>query len=156
MHEVHDLSQRFLAALNPSGRRPSAIDDEEYAEFLLRVIRAWERRVIENPEMLAAHRVIIDRAGEIADVAIAINAARFAVDPRMGVSMLGCARIVGMAKSEASRSRARGVAIMGERVDRAGAAQFAEAKREREAIDAARADAAAVVELDAWRARRSA
>jgi hypothetical protein len=164
MTDMHDLSRRFLDAVRPARvtrtGKPwpapkNVIDDADFAEFLLRMIRNWEQRVIANPEMLAQHRVIQARTSEISDVAIAINAARFAVDQRSGVSMLGCARILGVGKSDASRARARGVAIMGDRIDRAGAARFAELQRERDAVKAAQETPAYVDELAAWRARRA-
>jgi hypothetical protein len=153
MHDVTDLPQRFLDVLS-GGREPSKIDDAEYAEFLMRAIRAWERRVVQNPEMLGQNMAMVQRFQEIMAVAIAANAQRYALDPRAGASMLECARILGMSKAGASGARARGVAIMSDRIDRAGAARFSEARREREALAAAREHA--VDELAAWRARRSA
>lgn len=164
MTDLHDLPRRFLDAVRPprltkTGKPWPApknkIDDADFAEFLLRMIRNWEERVIGNPEMLAQQRVIAQRCAEISDVVIAVNAARYAVDPRQGVSMLGCARILGVGKSEASRARARGVAIMGDRIDRAGAARFAELQREREQVAVVQQQPAYVDELAAWRARRA-
>lgn len=152
MNDVTDLPQRFLEVLS-GGRAASKIDDEEYGQFLMRAIRAWERRVIENPEMLAQNELMVQRFREVAAVAIAANAERYAIDPRRGASMLECARILGMSKAGASGARARGVAIMTERIDNAGAAKFAEARREREALRLAHEHA--VDELAAWRARRA-
>jgi hypothetical protein len=178
MNDLTDVPQRFLDHLS-GGREPSKIDDEEYGLFLMRAIRAWERRVIENPEMLAQNAAMAQRLAEVMAVAIAANAERYAVDPRRGASMLECARILGMSKAGASGARARGVAIMSERIDRAGAARFAEAQRQAQTVDAAAAakridragwsvEAArerdalraahehAVDELAAWRARKAA
>lgn len=161
------LPDRFLAVLRPArdtaGHRQDCgcytcsprprIDDDEFAAGLLRMLRAWEARVIENPEMLPVHMQLQARCTEIVNVAIAVNAARYAVDPRRGASMAECARILGITKPAASERRARGVAVMGERVDRAGAARFAEAQRERAAIAAGRD--AAIEQLSDYRARRA-
>ena len=117
MPDLADLPQRFLDHLS-GGREPSKIDDEEYGLFLMRAIRAWERRVIENPEMLAQNAAMAQRLAEVMAVANAANAERYAVDPRRGASMLECARILGMSKAGASGARARGVAIMNDRIDR--------------------------------------
>jgi hypothetical protein len=155
MNDVTPLSQRFLDAVSPSRRRPPKhqIDDADFGEFLMRMIRVWERRVIANPEMLAQTMALVQRLGEVTNVSIAANAERYAIDPRSGASMLECARILGLGKAAASERRARGVAIMGARIDQAGAVRFAEARREREALAAAQAHA--VDELAAYRARRA-
>lgn len=161
------LHEQFLTVLRPArdtaghrhdcGCRTCAprprMDDEEFAAALLRMLRAWEVRVIENPEMLPLHLQLQQRCTEIVNVAIAVNAERFAVDPRRGASMAECARILGISKPSASERRARGVATMGDRVDRAGAARFAEAQRERAAIAAARV--AAVENLSDYRSRKA-
>lgn len=156
-----DLSARFLAILRPGPRKPPKpdedrkpkppIDDEEYGLFLLRAIRAWEARVIGNPELLATNEAMLARFREITNVAIAVNAERYAIDPRAGASMAECARILKISKPSASERRARGVATMGDRVDRAGAARFSEAQRERQLV--ADAHDHAVTHLDAYRAR---
>lgn len=164
---MDQIADRFLAVLRPvrdaAGHRqdcgcrtcnPRArIDDDEFAAGMLRMLRAWEARVIENPEMLTLHLEIQRRCAEIINVAIAVNADRYAVDPRRGASMAECARILGISKPSASERRARGVATMGERVDRAGAVRFAEAQRERQALAAARV--VAVDQLAEYRARRA-
>lgn len=163
------LTSRFLAAMRPLKAAPAtphrqdcrcrtcaprpSMDDQEFAEFAMRVVRAFETRLVDNPELLPAARVISDRSAEMINVAIAVNADRYSIDPRAGVSMRECARILKIDPAAASRRRARGVAIMGSRIDRAGAVRFAEAKREREILAAARVEA--VDELAAYRARRA-
>lgn len=164
------LPDRFLAVLRPAKTatckqragcacrdckpRP-AMDDADFAAALMRMLRAWGVRVTEDPENLATHKVIANYTREISDVAIAINAERYNIDPRLGVSMLGCARIMGVSRSTASEARARGVAHMAARIDRAGAARFSEAKRERQMIEEARTEPATVSEMDAYRARHA-
>ncbi len=151
---VHDLSDRFLDVLR-GGRTPKhTIDDAEFGEMLMRMIRAWERRVIENPEMLAQNELMVQRFREITNVVISVNADRYAVDPRRGASMAECAAILGISKPSASERRARGRAIVAERVAAAGVAQFAEARHEREALAAAHDHA--VTHLADYRARHAA
>lgn len=154
MPNTHDITDRFLDVLR-GGRTPKhTIDDAEYGAGLMRMIRAWEKRVIDNPEMLAQNEMMIQRFREITNVVIAANAERYAIDPTRGASMLECARILGIGKAAASERRARGVAIMADRIDAAGAIRFSEARREREALTAARDHA--VAELAAYRARHAA
>lgn len=166
------LADRFVSVLRPA-QRPgrcneradcncrtcaprAAMDDEQYAEFVLRVLAGWERRVIDNPEMLTVNRRVEAAAGEIANVAIAINADRYAIDPRSGVSMLECMRILGItSKATISGRRARGVAAMKDRIDRAGAADFQSFARDRRSdVQAARAEG--TIYLADYRARRAA
>lgn len=162
------LADQFLAAVRPVRAAPTGhregcncrgckprpqMDDQEFAEFALRVVRAFEARVISNPEMLPAARVMAERAAEIPNVAIAVNAERYAVDPRTGFSGNEMSKILDVDKGAISRRKARGVAIMSDRIDRAGAARFAEAKREREALIAAAESAGD--QLAAYRARRA-
>lgn len=159
------LPDRFLSVLRPpsntAGHRGDCrcracrprppMDNAEFGEALLRMIRAWEIRVIADPAMLVQNEVIVQRCREVTNVAIAANAERYAADPRRGASMAECARLLGITKPSASARRARGVAIMGDRIDRAGAVRFAEARREREALAAARLYADA--HLDDYRTR---
>lgn len=155
MPNMHELPERFLEVLRPPRKirrdrktgEPIApkppIDDEEYGAMLMRMIRAWEARVIENPQMLAVNVVMARRFAEITNVAIAANAERYAIDERRGASMAECARILEISKPAASERRARGVAIMAERIEQAGAIRFSEAVREREAIEQSREHAVA-------------
>jgi hypothetical protein len=162
MPNLYQLPERFLDVLRPpktgkarqreQDRTP--IDNAEYGAFLMRAIRAWEARVIDDPEMLAQNVLMEQRFKEITNVVIAANAERYAVDPRRGASMAECARILGMSTPAASKRRALGVAIMADRIDRAGAVRFSEARREREALE--RAHEHAVAELSDYRARHAA
>lgn len=161
MPNTHDIAERFLDVLR-GGRTPKhTIDDEEYGAGLMRMIRAWEKRVIDNPAMLAQNELMRQRFSEITNVAIAANAERYAIDPRKGASMMECARILGMVdkdgkvkKGTISGRRAIGIAIMAERIDAAGAIKFSEAKRERKALADARDHA--VTYLADYRARHAA
>lgn len=146
-----DLSERFLNVLRGNRKAKHKIDDAEFGEFLMRLIRAWEKRVIENPEMLAQNELMVQRFKEITNVTIAANAQRYARDPRLGASMAECAKLLGISNPSASERRARGTKIMAARVAAAGAVNFAEARREREALAAAAEHAA--VSLVAYRAR---
>lgn len=145
----------FVAVIRPN--RPAdrpVVENAEFVAMLWRMIRALEARTIEDPSLLPQVVALVKRLSEVKNVAIAANAERYAVDPRRGASMAECAAILGITKQSASAHRAHGVATMGERIDRAGAIRFAEAKREREAMAAA-ADHA-VANLADYRARRAA
>lgn len=163
-----DVTDRFVQVLRPArdtATHPAScgcracnprppIDNSEFGEMLMRMIRAWEARVVDDPAMLAQNVMIAQRMNEITNVAIAANAERYARDPRAGASMAECARILGISKPAASERRARGVAVMSDRIDKAGALRFAEALRERQALTEARDHA--VVYLSDYAARRAA
>jgi len=145
----------FLARIRPARTtdRPM-VENAEFVAMLWRMIRALEARTIEDPELLTQVLALGQRLAEVVNVAIAANADRFKIDPRRGASMSECARLLGITVQSASERRARGVAIMGDRIDRAGAVRFAEAQRERAAMTAAAEHA--VTYLAAYRERRSA
>lgn len=150
------VSELFLGVIRPARRDPdkAPIEDGEYVQMMWRMVRAMEARTIENPEMLPQVIALAQRLAEVVNVAIAANAERYSVDPRRGASMMECARVMGISKQSASERRARGVALMGERIDAAGAARFSEAKREKAAIEAA--TEFAVTNLAEFRARHRA
>lgn len=146
------ISDRFLDLIKPQRRSDRVTEDAAFVAMMLRMIRALEARTIENPENLPQVLALGQRLNEVVSVAIAANAERYQIDPKMGASMAECARILGMTKQSASERKARGVAIMGDRIDRAGAIRFAEAKRERDVIEAAHETA--VRALADFRARK--
>lgn len=151
------LSSRFLATIRqgrPSRTDRPAVENGDFVAMLWRMIRALEARAIEDPELLTQVVALAQRLAEVTNVVIAANADRYAIDPRRGASMAECARVLGISKQSASERRARGVAIMGDRIDRAGAASFAEAQRERAAITAAAQHA--VTNLAEYRSRHAA
>lgn len=155
------ITDAFIATIRPARPagekdRPArpAVENSEFIAMLWRMVRALEARAIEDPELLTQVVALAQRLSEVTNVAIAANADRYAVDPRRGASMAECARVLGISKQSASERRARGVAIMGDRIDRAGAVRFAEAQRERAAITAAAEHA--VVNLAEFRARHAA
>ena len=150
------LSAAFLAVIRPERRTaPERVtEDGEYLLLMWRMVRALEARAIERPENLAQVAALAHRLAEVVNVAIAANADRYAINPALGASMAECARILKISKQSASERRARGVAIMSDRIDAAGAARFAEAQRERAAVAAARD--AAVTYLSEYRARHAA
>lgn len=150
------VSEMFLGVIRAARRNPdrAPIEDTEFVAMMWRMARATEARTIENPEMLTQVIALAQRFAEIVNVAIAANAERYQIDPRRGASMMECARLLGISKQSASERKARGVAVMGERIDAAGAARFSEAKRERQAIEAAAEHA--VTNLADYRARHQA
>lgn len=150
------LTGRFAAMIKPTRRNPDrpVTEDQDFVLMLWRQVRALEARAIENPELLTQCLALTQRLSEVVNVTIAANAARFAVDPRRGASMAECGRLLGISKQSASERKQRGEAVMAARIEAAGAVRFGEAKREREAVQAAAEHA--VVNLDAYRARHSA
>ena len=145
----------FEAVIRPQRPAPKNVtEDQDYVLLMWRMTRALEARTINNPELLAQVVQLGYRYAEIVNVAIAVNADRYAIDPRKGASMAECGRLLGISKQSASERRARGQDVIDARVEAAGAVKFSEAKREREAVE----DAAeyAVTHLAEWRERRSA
>lgn len=134
-NNVLALPERFLEAIRPTRHQAKhRIDNADYGRFLLRTIRGWEARVIDDPEQLVTCKLLADRMNEIVNVAIAANAERYAIDPRSGASMAECARILGIEVPSASGRRKKGMEIMARRAAAAGVVRFAEAKRERKAL----------------------
>jgi hypothetical protein len=153
---VQGLSGRFLAMIKPGAGRETrrVVEDDEYLLMMWRMVRALEARTIENPELLIQAVALAQRLAELVNVAIAANAERYSVDPLSAASMAECARAMGISKQSASERRARGAAIMAERIDAAGAVRFSEAARERQAIE--QANELAVTSLAEYRARHAA
>lgn len=155
------VSDRFIRAVRR--REPKhVIDGADYVAMLWRMIRALELRAIDDPELLPQAVALAQRLDEVVNVAIAANAERYAIDPRLGASAAECGRILGASKQAASQRRSRGKAVMLARIAAAGAVPLTpkgapefsvEAKRERAAIDAAAEHA--VTYLADFRARRA-
>lgn len=153
------ITDQFIATVRPARPGPDrparpVVENEEFVAMLWRMVRALEARAIEDPTLLTQVVALAQRLSEITNVTIAANAERFAIDARRGASMAECARVLGISKQSASERRARGVAVMSQRIDAAGAVRFAEAKRERAAITAAAEHA--VSSLADYRARHAA
>lgn len=149
---VRPASERFADLIRPRRRTDRVTEDAEFLAFTWRMVRALEARAIDNPEMLIQVVALQQRLAEVPNVVIAVNAERFAIDPRSGLSMGECARILGISKPSASERRTRGRGVIEERLRAAGAARFSEAHRERAAIKAAAEHA--VASLAEYRARR--
>lgn len=150
--DFETLSEAFVAMISPrqrEGRR--VVEDAEFIAMLWRMIRALEARAIERPENLTQVVALAQRLAEVVNVAVAVNAQRFKIDPRRGASMLECGRALGIGKASISERRATGERIIAARHAAAGVTRFGEAKREREAIDAAATHAA--TSLTEYRAR---
>lgn len=147
------VSDRFIGIIRSTPRNPdkTPVEDDQFFAMMWRMSRATEARTIENPENLTQVIALAQRLAEVVNVSIAANAERYAVDPRRGASMMECARLLGVSKQAASQRRALGDAIMAKRIEAAGAVRFSEAKRERQAIDAASSHA--VTNLAEYRAR---
>lgn len=150
--EIGDL----IAPRRRDDTRP-VVEDQDYMLMLMRMIRAAEYRATQNPEMLPQLVLGAQRLAEAANVAIAVNAERYAVNPYSAASMGECARVLGISKQSASERRARGQEVIDRRVDAAGATRFSEAARERDAVQAAAEHARTnLVDFVERRARRAA
>lgn len=149
------VSERFLQMITPRRRNPekAPVEDHDYLEMLWRMVRALESRAASNPEMIIQMIALDQRLAEACNVAIAISAERFATDPKLGASAGEVARLMGISKQSVSERRARGRAVMDERIEAAGAARFSEAAREKAAIG--KAEEHAVTSLAEYRARHS-
>lgn len=147
------LTGRFLAATASARRRPlrPKVENDEFLAGVWRMVRALERRTIDDPTLLPQAVALAQRLAEVTNVAIYANAERYEIDPMLGASMAECARILGVSKQAASQRKQLGKGIMLGRIAAAGAIPFAEAKREKEAIRAAATHAVTV--LSEYRAK---
>lgn len=152
------LTDRFLSAITPQPKttepkKPKrVVESDEFMSMLFRQIRALEKRAIDDPAILPMVRALGHRLDEVVNVAIAANAERYQLSPFLGASMKECARVLDIKPQSASERCKRGRAIMAARIAAAGVVPFAERRRERELLDAARD--ITVVELADWSARR--
>lgn len=153
--DTTSAAERFSALIAPRRRDPERVtEDAAFVAMLWRMVRALEARAINNPEVIPQVIALAQRLAEVTNVAISVNADRYAIDEHMGVSMAECARILGMTKQSASERRGRGRAVIETRLEAAGAVRFSEARRERAAIEQAAEYAA--VNLADYRARHAA
>ncbi|HEY9250891.1 MAG TPA: hypothetical protein VIO38_17240 [Rariglobus sp.] len=146
--EVVSLAERFALALasperidkkTGKAKEPKHnVDNDEYVAFVLRIIRKLEQRAIGDACLLPQMVLIAQRAAETVNTAIAANAELYAIDPKLGASMMECARALGIQKQSASDRKKLGEKLMAERIEAAGGVSFAEAKRERAAINKAK------------------
>lgn len=148
--------ERFVEMITPRRRNPDRppVEDADFVAMLWRMVRALEARAINDPALLPQVVALQARMAEVANVTIATSAARYAVNPHSAPSMAECARTLDISVPAASQRRKVGDRIIGERVTAAGAAKFSEAARERAEIE--RAEAHAVVSLEAYKARHRA
>lgn len=118
------------------------IENDEFVAMMQRMIRALERRAINDPAMLAQVLVLAQQLNEITNVVISQSADAYAIDPYKAPSMMEIARLLGMAKQSASDRRKVGQRIIAARLALAGLADFSQARRERAAREAAAKHAA--------------
>jgi hypothetical protein len=151
--EPPSAAERFLTMIKPKPRTDRITEDADFLLMLWRMVRALEARTIERPELLPQIVALVQRLAEVPNVAIAINAERFAISPYSGASMKECARAMGITPQSASDRRKLGVQIMEVRLKASNVAIFSEAKREREAI--MKAHEFGVVSVAEYQQRRS-
>lgn len=150
--------EAFVSMIATRSRTDRVTADEDFLLMLWRMVRALEYRAIQNPETLTQVVALSQRLGEIANTVVAVNAARYHVDPHRAASMAECGRAMGISKQSASDRRALGLANILKRLGAAevaaGVRNFSEARRERAAIAAA--SEFAVTSLAEYRARHAA
>lgn len=137
------------------------IDDEEYMQFVMRVISGAEARAMSNPAILPQVVAAASRLNEVRAVAVAFNALRFRQDPMLGASMAECAAALGVSVPTTSGHAASGIQTMMDRVEASGLVllgfervQRSEAAREKAILR--EAASSTVVALADFRARRAA
>lgn len=140
--ESEPVEDQAKAAKKKKRRTPEVVEDEDYLEMLWRMVRALEARAANNPEIIIQMIALDERLAEACNVAIAISAERFAIDPKLGASAGEIARLMGISKQSVSERRQRGREVMERRIAASGATKFSEAARERAAIRAAAEHAA--------------
>lgn len=123
----------MLALLRPT-QRESKIENADYAAMMLRMIRAWEARVIDDPAGTLAYAVALaDRMAEVPNVGIHVSGQRYARDPHASPSISECARTLGINQSNASRRAAIGARIVAARLAAAEVIQLAARRAGRDA-----------------------
>ena len=93
----------------------STVENDDYVAMMQRMIRALERRAIEDPAILTHVILLAQRLSEITDVVIATSAARYSNDPYAAPSAGEIARMLKMTKQSASERRKRGDRTLFER-----------------------------------------
>ncbi len=164
-HAAPTAAERFLERIRPKRRSERVTEDADFCKMMMRMVRAMELRAIERPENLLQILAVVQRMNEVVNVAIAINAARYAQDPYSAASMAECAKALGISKPSASARRQIGDRIIAERlaannvtrIDTRGRQYEVspEVARETEAIERA-AEAAEVAFVDFLARRRAA
>lgn len=155
------MVERFVRLITPAPRvrkdkngepiEPRVTENAEYVAMIQRMIRALEARACGDAEILPMIVELQKQLGEVVDVAIATNAARFQINPHSAPSAAECGRALGIKKQSASERAKRGRLIIAQRLAAANAIPFSEARREREARE--RAAEIAVTALADYRGR---
>ncbi len=165
-HEAPSAAEKFLDRIRPKRRRSGRVtEDADFIKMMFRMIRALEERTKARPENLLQVAAVVQRMNEIINVAIADNAARYAVNPYSAASMGECARALGISDPSASGRRKIGNRIIAEREAAQGVTRISRTGREyqvsadtarEEAIIERAAEAAEVAFVDFLARRRAA
>ena len=113
---VDGLVEDFVDLIRPTREAKNKIDGADFLSMIWRMARALEFRTIEDITLIPQVVALAQRFAEIANVAIAVNAARFACDPMRGASMKECARAMGISAPSASERRKAGDVAIFERL----------------------------------------
>jgi hypothetical protein len=129
----------FVEALEQETYEPRNVtENDKFVAMMQRMIRALERRAIDDPAMLPLIVMLEKRLTEVANVVVATSAAKYGRNPLSSPSMLECAKLLQIGKSSISQRRAIGDRILAERLEAQGVTSFAAAARERKAREDAR------------------
>lgn len=124
------------------------IENDKYIAMMQRMIRALERRAIDDPSILAHVIMLAQQLAEITNVVIAESSAAYASDPHRAPSAGELARMLGMSKQGASQRGIRGQRTIFERQ------MGMETMTQRERAARTRAENHARTTLETWLTRR--
>lgn len=94
---------------------PRVTENDDFIAMMQRMIRALERRAIDDPSVLAQVIMLAQRLAEIPNVVIATSAVRYSNNPMAAPSAGEIARLLGMTKQSASDRRKIGDRILTDR-----------------------------------------
>jgi hypothetical protein len=138
-------AERLAALIRPEKEPKRKIEHTDFLKMMWRMARALELRAIDDPQILLQVLALVQRLDEIVNVAIAVNADRYALNKFSGASMAECARALQMSDPAASKRRKKGNEIILRRLDAAGAVDMTN-KRNRKTTSEAAREASAIKE----------
>lgn len=112
--------EAFAAMIRPRAPRSGEVtESDKFVAMLQRMVRAAEHRAIEDITILPALTVVAQQLADAVNVSVAVNAARFAVDPHRGASQAECAAALGISVPSAGDRKIRGAVVLLERLTKA-------------------------------------
>jgi hypothetical protein len=126
----------------------STVENDDYIAMMQRMIRALERRAIDDPAILMQVILLAQQLAEITNVVIAVSAARYSNNRFSAPSAGEIGRMLGMSKQSAGERRARGDRTLFER--QVGIETMAQRERQARTLAAKHAEST----LTSWLTRR--